>query len=58
MQQPPPTVDSTTSPAAMPERDNQLPHSLAARAERSMSPVGDKDPSDRPPHAHVKRNGK
>jgi hypothetical protein len=46
----------------MPERDDQLPHSPAAREERSMSPIVDKDPSESPapspPPAHVKGKDK
>jgi phosphatidylserine/phosphatidylglycerophosphate/cardiolipin synthase-like enzyme len=57
-QKPPsPPVDSPTSPAAMPDRDNQLPHSPAAKAERSMSPIDAGDRSESPPSpppAHVK----
>jgi hypothetical protein len=62
-QQPPsPLADSPTSPAAMPGRQDQLPHSPASRAERSMSHVGDMDPSKSPPPSppstHVKGKGK
>jgi hypothetical protein len=57
-----PPVDSPTSLSAMPECQDQLPHSPAARAERSMSLVGDRDPSESPPPspppAHVKGKGK
>jgi hypothetical protein len=46
----------------MPERDDQLPHSPAARAERSMSPIGDRDPNESPPPSpppsHVKGKSK
>jgi hypothetical protein len=61
-QSPSPLADSPTSPATMPERDDQLSHSPAARVERSMNPVGDRDPSESPapspPPAHVKGKGK
>ena len=46
---PPPPADSTTSPSAMPEGQDQLPPSPAGRAEHSMSPVVDRDPSESPP---------
>jgi hypothetical protein len=46
----------------MPERENQLPHSPIARAERIMCPIVDRDlrksPALSPPPAHVKDKGK
>jgi hypothetical protein len=65
MQQPPsfPADDQLLhSLAVMPERDDQLPHSPAARVEHNMSPVVDRDPSESPPPspppAHVGGKGK
>ena len=46
---PPPPADSTTSPSAMPEGQDQLPPSPTARVECSMSHVVDRDPSEGPP---------